>query len=87
MYDYFHFSNEWLTETCLGCGSVNHIFISQNAHAWECWNCMECWFIDTMAIDALVIECGLEHEDEVWHMLINYHPAVIYLHGQVVRDG
>jgi len=85
MYNYFQ-EQQWLTETCLGCGSVNHIFLgNENAHAWECWNCLDVWWIDSLAIDAIIIECDLNDMDEVWHMLVNYHPSIIYLHGHDVK--
>lgn len=85
MFEYFQEQNKWLTEPCISCGSVNHIFLgNENAHAWECWNCMEMWWLDDLAKDLVVIENNVD-DDEALNMLMNYHPSIIFLHGQVVR--
>lgn len=37
----------WLTEECLFCSSVNHIFLSGDYPAWECWCCLnQHWLYD-----------------------------------------
>jgi len=39
--------NEWLTERCIICDSVNHIFLNQpHADAWECYCCGNRWWFD-----------------------------------------
>jgi hypothetical protein len=83
--EYFN-NNQWLTETCLSCGSVNHIFLAEDGHAWECWNCLEVWWLDALAMDTILIENNIEDEDELWDMLVNYHPSIIYLHGHACRN-
>jgi len=36
-------------------------------------------------MDIILIENSIEDEDELWDMLVNYHPSIIYLHGQMRR--
>lgn len=80
---YFHGNNRWLTERCLACGSVNHILLANTeAHAWECWNCLEVWWIDELAKDMLIISYDID-DDEANNMLVNYHPYILYLYGHM----
>ena len=60
---YYNPTNTWLTEHCLICGSINHIFLhSDDCYAWECWNCHNRWWIDDLAEDAYLIEHNLSEE-------------------------
>ena len=42
--------NQWFTERCIVCDSVNHIFLDTGrvAFAWECYCCMNCWWLDDL---------------------------------------
>ena len=75
-------SNEWLTEHCLLCGSVNHIFLDNpNATAWECWGCYSRWWLDDLAQSMFIIENNVD-VDEADDMVTNAHPLIIFLNGQ-----
>jgi hypothetical protein len=56
----------WLTEHCLVCGSVNHIFLNlPDAHAWECYFCGHKFWIDDEVKDEYIIQEGCyENEAE-----------------------
>lgn len=84
--NYFYPQNEeWLTEHCLVCGSVNHIFLNQEAHAWECWACFQKWWIDDLAKDTIIITCSVD-DDEAEDMMINCHPSIIFVYGHCERN-
>lgn len=74
---------QWLTESCLICDSVNHIFLDHpSADAWECWNCQNRWWLDDMAKTAYIIVHGVEAEEAERRMRAG---EVIFLNGQSQR--
>jgi hypothetical protein len=84
MYDNIK-KDEWLTEYCLLCSSVNHIFVSNaDADAWECWSCFSNWWLDDIALNMYTINNGIEEEEANQH-LISSNPNIIFLHGQPSR--
>lgn len=36
----------WLTVECPFCSSVNHVFLSADFPAWECWSCFNIQWIN-----------------------------------------
>jgi len=77
---YYYPENEWLIEHCLVCGSVNHIFLTPEAHAWECWACFNRWWIDDLSKDVIIITYNVD-EDEADDMLGNAHHYINFAHG------
>ena len=56
--------NTWLTECCLICGSVNHVFVyTDDAHAWECYFCNNRYWIDELAEDTYIITNDITEEE------------------------
>lgn len=60
---YYNPTNTWLTEHCLICGSINHVFLyADDCLAWECWHCGNHWWIDDLAEDIYIIEHDVSDE-------------------------
>ena len=83
----FFNNNQWLSECCLLCGSLNHIFIdSIEADAWECWSCASRWWIDDVSMDLYIIRMeDNTDEEEAASRLASGHPSIYYLNGQSER--
>lgn len=79
--------NTWLTEHCLLCSSVNHVFIyTDNAHAWECWNCHTKYWLDECAKDSYIIEHNIS-EDDADKDLNKGVPTMKFLYGHYEREN
>jgi len=77
--------DEWLTDACLTCGSVNHIFLARvDAAAWECWSCFNRWWLDDLAQDMFLIDHAIDI-GEANNMLVAAHPSIIFVHGHAER--
>jgi hypothetical protein len=77
----------WLVEPCFWCGTTNHIFLCNNgAHAWECWNCYEVWWLDDLSKHDFMLEQAIDDDKDADTMLYDYHPGIVYLHGQQYRS-
>lgn len=61
--------NQWLTERCLLCDSINHVFISHpSPDGWICWNCNSKWWLDNFSPTLYTMVHGREadlDDDEV----------------------
>ena len=78
--------NSWLTEHCLICGSINHIFVDRmDAHAWECYFCLNKFWLDEMGKDQYILQEGV-NENEAEAHLRQGHYNIIYLLGNYERD-
>ena len=78
--------DEWLTEYCPLCGSVNHIFIppAEPYEAWECWSCFNRWWMDDLAKSMFLIEHNID-EDEAEDWLCNAASSITFVFGQPER--
>ena len=71
--------NKWLVESCPICDSVNHIFLSNiDAHAWECWHCLNMWWYDK----DLFMTTYNYSDEESNELLCNNNPLICVLYGQ-----
>jgi len=73
----------WLTEPCIICSSVNHIFLDHlDADAWECWHCMNRhWFDDAGKIAYMLVHSKTDEEADKDLMEGN----IVTLNGQSQR--
>ena len=77
----------WLTEHCLICGTVNHIFIdTQDTQAWECYFCSNRFWLDELARDGYIIQEGViegEADVDLNHQFTN----VKFAYGHYEREN
>ena len=75
----------WLTEHCLICGSVNHIFCDvADAHAWECYFCFNKFWLDDLACDQYCITNGIDVDEADKHLQAS-NTMIKYLLGNYER--
>ena len=84
LYVYGGEENDWLTERCFLCDSVNHIFLAnQHAYGWECWNCFSHWWLgDELGKEGYKIVHSKTDEEADMDLIDG---NLIFLHGQSER--
>lgn len=74
-------STKWLIEYCPICSSINHIFLpNDNIHAWECWFCLNKWWLNEEYKDEIVTTYCVD-SDEADNMLINCDKRINFTFG------
>lgn len=71
---------DWLTLECVYCSSVNHIFLSGEYPAWECYCCLNSHWINDECKFRYALEKGIDIY-EADFMLKNNQVKV--LHGEI----